>query len=173
MTMAYSAGRRRPARRWILVPALVCLGATLVFATPIRIGGLSLPEPVFPLAAAFGWAALRPSVTAPAALVGLGLVLDALWGAPFGLWPTCLLLAHGFTLSLRRVLAAEDAPVLWLWYALACALAFAAGEGIVRLLSGVWPNLFGMGLQWAVTALLFPLAGWMMERYQARAANTP
>lgn len=171
MTMAYSAGRRRPARRWILGPALACLAASLVFATPIRIGGFSLPEPVFPLAAAFGWAALRPSVAAPAALIGLGFFLDALWGGPFGLWPTCLLLAHGFTLSLRRLLAAEDAPVLWLWYALACALALAAGEGTVRLLFGAWPSLIGLALQWAITVLLFPLAGWMMERYQGRTAS--
>ncbi len=171
MTLTYSVARRRAGQRWILGPTLACLAASLVFAAPIRVAGLALPEPVFPLVAAFGWAALRPSALAPAALVGLGLALDLIWGGPLGFWPACLLLAHGVTLATRRVLSGEDAPVLWLAYAVVCGIALLAGEAIARLTSGTWPSLVGLGLQWLATAALFPLAGWMMERYQGRAAS--
>lgn len=167
MTLTYSAARRRPARRWILGPLLACLGLSLLFATPVRLFGFALPEPVFALPLAFGWAALRPSVAAPVALLATGVVLDLLWGGRLGLWPLCLLAAHGFTLALRPALSGEDAPVLWIWYAVTCALAFGIGVLLTRLGSGTWPNLVGVGLQWLVSAALFPLAAWLMSRYQS------
>ncbi len=47
---------------------------------------LQLPEPVFPMAPAFAWAMIRPSVLAPLVLLVMGLFLDLLWGGPIGLW---------------------------------------------------------------------------------------
>ena len=41
-------------------------------ATPIRIFGFALPEPVFPLVLAFAWAVIRPSVLPPFALLAAG-----------------------------------------------------------------------------------------------------
>ena len=163
--MAFSGSRRRPGRRWVLGPAAVCVLATLLFAAPLRLWGLEAPEPVFPLATAFVWAALRPSMIAPAALVLLGLFLDFVWGGPIGLWPLCLIAAHVLALSVRRLLSGEDFAVLWVWYAAACLVAFALGEGLLRLAYGVWPSLLGVGLQAGVTIALFPLAWWLIERY--------
>ena len=165
MTMAVSGSRRRAGRRWVLGPVVVCVVATLVFAAPLRLWGLKAPEPVFPLVAAFVWAALRPSVLGPAALVLLGLFLDFVWGGPIGLWPLCLIAAHVLALSVRRLLSGEDFAVLWVWYAAACGAAFAVGEGILRLAYGVWPSLVDAALQAGVTIALFPLAWWFIERY--------
>jgi rod shape-determining protein MreD len=163
--MAFSGPRRRTGRRWVLGPIVVCVVATLIFTAPLRLWGLAAPEPVFPLTAAFVWAALRPSVVAPAALVLLGLFLDFVWGGPVGLWPLCLLAAHVLALSVRRLLSGEAFAVLWVWYAAACVVAFAVGEGLLRLAYGVWPNLGGVALQAAVTIALFPLAWRLIERY--------
>ena len=165
MTLAFSGPRRRVARRWILGPVVLCAAATLLFAVPIRILGFALPEPVFPLVAAFVWAALRPSIVAPFALVGLGLFLDFIWGGPPGLWPVCLIAAHVLALSVRQLLSGEDFVVLWIWYGVACAAAFAVGLGAMRAASGTWPNLIGAALQGGVTIALFPLAWWLIERY--------
>jgi rod shape-determining protein MreD len=165
MTMAFSGSRRRAGRRWILGPAVVCLAPTLLLAGPFRVFGLAAPEPVFPLLAAFVWAALRPSVVAPLMLVLLGLCLDLLWGGPIGLWPLCLIAAHVLALSARRLLSGEDFAVFWVWYAAACLLAFGVGEALLRLAYGVWPNLVGVALQAGVTIALFPLAWWLIERY--------
>ena len=165
MSMSFSATRRRTGRRWILGPSVICAGATLLFAVPVRLFGLALPEPVFPFVAAFVWAALRPSMVAPAALIALGLILDFVWGGPLGLWPMCLVAAHTLALSVRRLMSGEDFVVLWVWYGVACAAAFGLGVGALRAASGVWPNLFGAGLQAGVTIALFPLAWWLIERY--------
>lgn len=165
MTMAFSGAKRRAGRRWVLGPVAVCVLGTLLFAAPLRLSGLMAPEPVFPLTAAFVWAALRPSMIAPAALVLLGIFLDFLWGGPIGLWPLCLMAAHVLALSVRRLLSGEDFAVLWVWYAIACAVAFAVGEGLLRVAYGVWPSLTGVALQAGVTVALFPLAWWLIERY--------
>jgi rod shape-determining protein MreD len=171
MTMAVSGSRRRPGRRWVLGPVAVCVVGTLIFAAPLRLWGLKAPEPVFPLAAAFVWAALRPSIIAPVALVLLGLFLDLVWGGPIGLWPLCLIAAHVVALSVRRLLSGEDFAVLWVWYAAACVVAFGVGESLMRLAYGIWPSLVGVALQAGVTSALFPLAWWLIERYHTDEAR--
>ena len=160
------AGGRRLARRWVLVPSLISLVSTLVFATPLRLFGLALPEPVFPYVLAFGWAALRPSMLAPLVLLALGLFLDLLWGGPLGLWPLCLLVCHGLALAARRLLSGEDAAVLWVWYAGICAVSLSVGWVATWMMAGTWPTLVGVALQWLATAALFPLAWRLIERYQ-------
>ena len=61
---------------------LQLLGLTILFGIPLRVFGLQLPEPVFPMAAAFAWAVIRPSVLAPFAVLLMGLFLDYFWGGP-------------------------------------------------------------------------------------------
>ena len=163
--MGFAGPRRRAGRRWVLGPAMVSLVPTLILAAPLRLWGLAAPEPVFPLVAAFVWAALRPSMIAPAALMLLGLFLDLVWGGPLGLWPMCLISAHVLALSVRRLLSGEDFGVLWVWYAVSCLAAFAVGEGLMRLAHGAWPDLVGVALQAAVTIALFPLAWRLIQRY--------
>ena len=127
---------------------------------------MQLPEPVFGLVPAFAWAAIRPSILPPFALLALGLFLDLLWGAPLGLWPLCLLSAHAFTLFVRPTLIGQSFRILWGWYAAACAVAFAAGVLLTSLTAGAAPDLVGVGWQWLVSATLFPLAYRLMERYE-------
>lgn len=152
---------------WLVAPTAAVLAATLVFAVPVRVLGLQLPEPVFALAPAFAWAMARPSIAPPLVLLGLGVCLDLIWGGPLGLWPLCLLAAYGAVFAARRVLAGQDVWVLWGAYAAACALAFTLGEALTAAHAGRTPSLAGVGLQMLVTWALFPFAWKMLERYEA------
>ncbi len=151
---------------WLGLPALMCAAASLVFATPMRAFGLQAPEPVFAFVPAFAWAMIRPSLWPPAALLALGLFLDLLWGTPLGLWPLCLLAAFGAIFFLRPILSGQDFWLLWAWYGLACAAAFALGVGMMALHAGQAPNLIGVGGQWLATTALFPFAWRLIERYE-------
>ena len=71
--------------QWIVYPSLLAILATLVLATPVTLFGLSLPEPIIPMVLAFAWPLIRPSITAPLALLALGLFLDLLFYTPLGL----------------------------------------------------------------------------------------
>jgi rod shape-determining protein MreD len=151
---------------WLLAPALLCAAASLLLALPIDVLGFQLPEPVFAMAPAFAWAGLRPSLLPPFVLLGLGLFLDVLWGAPLGLWPLCLLTLHGAAFSVRPILSGQGFWALGAWYAVTSALGFGMGLLLTLAASGQIPNLLGLALQWGVTVALYPLARRLIEYFE-------
>lgn len=153
--------------RWLGAPMLACIAATVILATPIRIFHLGLPEPVFPLAAAFAWAVIRPSVLPPFALLVLGLFLDVFWDGPQGLWPLCLLTAYAAVLWARRLIMGQDFLVMWAWYGAVIAGALAAGFLLMTMDARSAPNLVSVILMYYLpTLLLFPFAHRLIALYE-------
>jgi rod shape-determining protein MreD len=155
-----------PPWRWLGVPMLQALAATMLFAIPLRIHGLGLPEPVFPLAVAFAWAVIRPSVLAPIGVLAMGLFLDLLWGSTFGLWAVCLLLGYGVALAGRSMMAGQSRTILWAWFAGVTALAMVAGDLITMLDVRAIPDPVGVGWQFLATIMLYPFANRLIERFE-------
>jgi rod shape-determining protein MreD len=152
--------------QWLGFPLVTALAATFFLATPVRVFGLQLPEPVFPLVLAFAWAVIRPSMIAPLLLLGTGLFLDLFWGGPVGLWPLALLATYGLVLAVRRTLTGRGAVMLWIWYGAACALAYGVGVVITVSRTGAAPNPLALFWQYAVTLLLYPFAHRLIERFE-------
>ena len=152
---------------WELVvrPALIAIALTVLLATPVELFGLKLPEPVAPLVLAFAWPLIRPSMTAPAVLFGLGLFLDMFWGGTLGLWPLCLLAVYGVVLASRNLLAGQETQVLFVWYAVCALGAFIVAYLVVTLDAGRAPSLLSLVGQIVPTLLLFPAADWMVQRF--------
>jgi rod shape-determining protein MreD len=163
---AVNTARHLSPLAWLGAPVLLSVAATLVFATPIRVFSLPLPEPVFPLALAFAWAVIRPSVLPPFALLFLGLFLDACWDGPQGLWPLCLLAAYAAVLTARRLITGQDFLIMWAWYAAVVGAAFAVGFMLMTMDAGAAPNLLAVGWQFLATSALFPFAHWLIGRYE-------
>jgi rod shape-determining protein MreD len=161
-----SAARSLEPWRWLGVPMLQVLGVTVLFAIPLRLWGLGLPEPVFPMAAVFAWAVIRPSVLAPLAIVAMGLFLDILWGGPFGLWALCLLVAYGLALGGRSMTAGQSRAALWVWYAVVTATAMAVGFLIVSLKARAMPSLFAIAWQYLATIVLYPFAHRLIDMFE-------
>jgi len=151
---------------WLGLPAVAAILATIVLATPLRIFGFALPEPVFPLALAFAWALIRPSVLPPFALLVLGLFLDVFWGGPQGLWPLCLIAAYASVLTVRRLITGHEFVVVWAWYGAALAVAFGVGFLLMLMTTGEATNLLALAWQYAATLILFPFAHRLIERYE-------
>jgi rod shape-determining protein MreD len=152
--------------RWLGAPALACAGGAIILAAPLEALGLRLPEPVFALVPAFAWAIIRPSILAPLALLLLGLFQDLLWGNALGLWPLALLAAYGLTGAVRPALSGQSFWTLWAWYAAAITVAFGLALGLTWAMAGEAPDLLGLALQAAVTALLFPLAWRLIDAFE-------
>jgi rod shape-determining protein MreD len=152
--------------QWIGVPTLICLLATLLFAAPIRVFGLQLPEPIFAMVPAFAWAVLRPSIAAPFALLGIGLVLDMVWGSPTGLWSIALIAAYVTVLISRSMMTGQSRAMMWVWYATACAVAMSTAYVATTLDAGVAPNLVSTFWQFLPTMLLYPFAHRLIERFE-------
>jgi rod shape-determining protein MreD len=137
---------------------LASVAATLVLMTPLRIAGLSLPEPVFPMVLAFAWAVIRPSVVGPLALLATGLFLDLLWGAPLGLWGLALLLAYGGAVVSRSLVTGRGTLMLLMWYLVLTVIAFTAAYLTIMLRARIAPDLPSVLWQLLATLALFPLA---------------
>jgi rod shape-determining protein MreD len=161
-----SAARSLEPWRWIGVPMLQVLGATILFGIPLRIWGLQLPEPVFPMAAAFAWAVIRPSVIAPFAIVMMGLFLDVFWGGSLGLWALCLLAAYGLVLSARSMLAGQSRGALWAWYAFTTAAAMGVGVLVVAVKDSNFPSVVSVAWQYLATIVLYPFAHRLIEMFE-------
>jgi rod shape-determining protein MreD len=162
----FGAGRSMTPIGWLGLPILFCAAATILLATPIRVFGLALPEPVFPLTVAFAWALIRPSVLPPFVLLIMGLFLDVFWGGPQGLWPLCFLSTYAAVLAVRRLILGQDFIVMWASYGAATALAFGVGYALLAMVSGTLPNLIAVAWQYLATLLLFPFAHRLVERYE-------
>jgi rod shape-determining protein MreD len=164
--MSMSGGRALNPGRWLGVPMLMCVVATIVFAAPIRIWGLQLPEPVFAMVPAFAWAMIRPSILAPFAILLLGLFLDIFWGGPTGLWGLSLLVAYAMVLILRNMMTGQSRPMMWVWFAGVSAVAMTAAFLFTMLDSLAMPSLLAVFWQFLVTALLFPFAHRLVDRFE-------
>lgn len=163
--MSMSGGRALNPVRWLGVPMLLCIFATILFAAPIRIWGLQLPEPVFAMVPAFAWAMIRPSILAPFALLILGLFLDIFWGGPTGLWGLSLLVAYAMVLILRNAMTGQSRPMMWAWYVGVCAVAMTTGYLVTMLDVKSAPSLIAVFWQLLATALLFPFAHRLIDRF--------
>jgi rod shape-determining protein MreD len=137
---------------------LASLVATVLLMTPLRLYGLSLPEPVFPMVLAFAWAVIRPSVVGPFALLATGLFLDLVWGAPLGLWGLALLLAYGGAVVSRGLVTGRGALMLLIWYLVLTVIAFTAAYLTTMLGAHVAPDLKSILWQLVATLALFPVA---------------
>jgi rod shape-determining protein MreD len=151
---------------WIGYPALACVAAALVFATPVRFFGFPPPEPVFPLILAFAWPLIRPSIGGPVVLFLCGLFLDLLWGGPLGLWALALLGVYAGVLAGRSLIIGQENRVLFAWYVGATASAFLFAYLVVQLDAKEAPSLIGVGLQMLATVLLFPLTQALIMRFE-------
>ncbi len=151
--------------QWIVYPALLAIALTIALATPVELFGLKLPEPVLPMALAFAWPLIRPSMLAPAVLFGLGLFLDIFWAGPLGLWALALMGIYGVILVSRSFLVGQETHVLFVWYGLGTVAAFILTYLISTLLAGNAPSVLSLLGQILPTLLLFPIAGRMIERF--------
>jgi rod shape-determining protein MreD len=161
-----SAARGLQPWAWIGVPMLQVLAATILFGIPLRAFGLQLPQPIFPMALAFSWAVIRPSILAPFAILILGLILDVFWGGPLGLWALCLLIAYGVALAGRSMMAGQSRLILWAWYGLTTATAMAAGYLFVILDSRSSPGIIPLVWQFVATIVLYPFAQRLIDLFE-------
>ena len=138
----------------------------MVFATPLKMFGLQLPEPVFAMVPAFAWAVIRPSVLAPFVLLLIGVFLDAMWGTPMGLWALSLLVAYAGVLATRSMMSGQSSAVMWVWYAGVTALAMLAGYIFTVFESKAAPGAMPVFWQFLWTVILYPFAHRLVSRFE-------
>jgi rod shape-determining protein MreD len=150
---------------WVIYPSLMCMAATLVLATPVRVFGLPPPEPIFPMALAFAWPLIRPSMLGPIFLFITGLFLDLELDGPLGLWTLALLGVYGITLAARSFIVGQEIGALFAWYGGLTSAAILCTYLFMMVEAGVAPTIVGAVLQLVPTLMLFPLSYGLVQRF--------
>lgn len=151
--------------QWIVYPALLTVLATIVLATPLRLFGISLPEPVFALVLVYAWPMIRPAAIGPVVLTLLGLFLDVFWGGPIGLWPLSFLIAYGGMLVSRTFMSGHATIINFVLYACCVVTVFFVAYVVTALRINNAPGALALAGQMIPTLLLFPLADWFVQKF--------
>ena len=152
--------------RWLGVPALLAICATVLLAAPFHLFGFGLPEPIFPMVLAFAWAVIRPSILGPLTLLAVGLFHDLFWDGPLGLWALALISAYGLALGGRSLMAGQGGVVMGGWYAAACCLAVGVAYVLATMVAHEQPNLVAVIWQLGWTVALYPAVYWLVDRFE-------
>lgn len=157
-------------RRWLrnLVPVLTTFLFVLIGQLAFPIPLLSDVAPAFALIALYYWVVFRPDLMPSVAVFGLGIVQDAVAGAPFGLYALVYLLVQALVLNQRRFIAGKPFWVFWTAFALVAPVAFFASWILASLARG---TLLGPGTAFValvMTIILFPAVAWVLVQAQRR-----
>lgn len=150
-------------------PAVALLLGVLALMVPLRLFQGTVPTPIFPLLIVFLYALYDPeALPAPMVFAG-GLLHDALYGDPLGVWASVYLLVTYVTLSQRTYFLGRARDVVWLGCAAAFLVAMLVLWAEMSLLSGGWLPIAPAGVQFGLTILLYPACAYAFFWLRARA----
>lgn len=143
-----------------------------IFLT-VLLGQLPFPLPFFAdvspslaLMAIYYWVAFRPDLTPRWAVFSVGLVQDALTGAPFGLYALVFLLVLEIVLNQRRFISGKPFWVFWSGFALVAPMAALAAWMLASLLRGEVMPFDSVLIGLLLTLLAFPPVAWLLVQEQ-------
>lgn len=151
-------------RRWLrnLVPVATILVFVLIGQLPVPVPLLSDVAPAFALIALYYWLVFRPDLVPYAASFGLGIVQDALAGAPLGLYALVYLLVHAIVLNQRRFVIGKPFWVFWCAFGLVAPVAAVIAWVLASVARGALlaPGMSLVAL--VLTIIVFPAIAWLL-----------
>lgn len=157
-------------RRWMrnLVPVATTFAFVLIGQLPLPLPLLSDVAPAFALISLYYWMVFRPDLMPYVAVFGLGIVQDAVAGAPLGLYALVYLMVQALVLNQRRFVAGKPFWVFWSAFGLVAPIAAAATWLLASVARG---TLLAPGTAFValiMTIILFPAVVWVLVHAQRR-----
>jgi rod shape-determining protein MreD len=157
-------------RRWMhnLVPGVTTFAFVLIGQLPLPLPFLSDVAPAFALISLYYWVVFRPDLMPYVAVFGLGVVQDAVAGAPLGMYALVYLLVQALVLNQRRFIAGKPFWVFWSAFALVAPIAAIAAWMLASVSRGAFlaPGTAFVAL--VMTVVLFPAVAWLLVHTQRR-----
>ena len=163
------------ASRWAsyLVPLATTFALTLFGVLPLPIPYYGVVAPSLTLIAVYYWMVFRPDLMPSLGLFAIGIVNDALAGAPLGVSPLIYLVIQVAIVSQRRFLVGQPFWMLWSGFALLVPPATLFEWSALSLLrEAPLPPLSAMTAA-LLTILLFPLLAYVLVRLQRALLGVP
>lgn len=117
-----------------MTPIVLTVLASLLTVVPARVPALQPVVPLWPMMMVFHWSLYRPDLMPVTAVLLVGLLHDALIGAPIGLNALVFVMIHGIVDSQRRFFTRKPFGIIWLGFAAVSA----AGLASAWLLGSIW-----------------------------------
>ena len=157
-------------RRWLhnLVPVATTFAFVLVGQLPLPIPLLSDVAPAFALISVYYWAVFRPDLMPYVAGFGLGIVQDAVAGAPLGMYALVYLLVQALVLNQRRFIVGKPFWVFWSAFALIAPVAAIAAWMLASVSRGTFLPPATAFVALVMTVVLFPAVAWLLVHTQRR-----
>lgn len=140
--------------------------ATLLGVLPLNIPGLGAVSPLWPLIAVYFWSMSRPDLFPAAAAFLIGLLYDALGGAPIGVNAAVFVLAHAAVVGQRRFLHGKPFALAWVGFALILAGTLVLSWTLASAWNGAVLPVRATVYQYFVTLGCFPLLAFGLHGWQ-------
>ena len=160
------------ARRF--VPFGLTLLLMLFALTPTRIPGMGHVTPMYALAAVYFWSIYRPDLIGFGTCLTIGLIDDAVTGAPIGCSSLMLLVCHQVVLHQQKFFNAKPFGIFWIAFAL-----LALGASTLKWLcvglfaQGGFTSVGDMFASAVLTAALYPFIAWLLAQAQLKLLGAP
>lgn len=157
-------------RRWArnLVPVAMTFLLVLAGQLPLPLPLLSGVAPAFALISLYYWVVFRPDLMPYAAVFAIGIVQDAVAGAPFGLYALVYLLVQSLVLNQRRFIVGKPFWVFWSGFALVAPIAVFSTWILASILRGALLTPGTALVELVMTIILFPAIAWVLLHTQRR-----
>ncbi len=149
-----------------LTPFGLTVILVLIGAVPLQVPGIASVTPLLPMIGIYYWAIYRPDLMPVAAVFVIGLLYDALSGAPLGVSAAVFVIVHGIIDGQRRFFAGKSFMIVWLGFFLVSAGALFASWLLVSAFYGTFVRSEALMFQYLITLGCFPLLSWALLRWQ-------
>jgi len=143
-------------------PAMLTLVLILFDVVPLRLPAFAVITPSFALMSVYYWTLYRAELMPAPVVLALGVFQDIVSGGPLGVGAFVLLMTHGVVLTQRRVLMRRPFAVGWAGFVGVALVAFLLNWLIMAVLHLALFSPLAAGMQYVMTAALYPLLAWML-----------
>lgn len=149
-----------------LTPFAITLLLVVLGQIPTGIPMFAEVAPVLALMSIYHWAVYRPELLPSYGVFFIGIVQDALSGAPLGIHALIFVLLYMAVLSQRGFLAGRAFSVIWLGFAMTAM----AGQVLLWLVMAMYQGALmpvrPVAVQFILTLMVFPLLARVFARWQ-------
>lgn len=149
-----------------LTPFGITTLLVLAGVLPVHIPSYGPVAPLLPLMAVYHWSLYRPDLMPAAAVFVLGLMVDALTGAPIGVNAGIFVVVRGVVESQQRFFIGKSFAIVWFGFALVLAGALALSWILVSAFHVAIIAPGALAFQFALTLGGYPVLSWLLLRWQ-------
>lgn len=147
-------------------PFAISVALVLLGVVPLHIPGYERVAPMLPLMAVYHWTLYRPDLMSPVLAFTVGLLADALSGAPIGVNALVFVLVRGAVDSQAKFFARKSFAIVWLGFALVLAGALVVSWVLVSAYHVTPIDASGLPFQYVLTLGVFPILAWALLSWQ-------